>query len=255
MTAGDRAAPQEPSALARLEANVASARSRIAAACARAGRDPAAVELLPIVKYVEPEIVRLLYACGLRAVGESTVQEARRKIEALASDRLEGLRWHLVGHLQRNKAGKAIESFAAIHSLDSQRLAEELNRRLAASGAPGPQLYVEVNVSGEEQKGGLDAGELRAFLSWVQTQPRLAPALVGLMAMAPLSGGDAAARAAFRGLRELRDRAMAAGLLPANAGLSMGMSGDFEIAIEEGATLVRLGSALFEGLPQRPRGA
>jgi pyridoxal phosphate enzyme (YggS family) len=229
-----------------LRRNLAAVRAEIEAACRRAGRDPGEVRLLPIVKVADAAAVRRLYRLGLREFGESTVQEALRKRQALAD--LKDLRWQLVGHLQTNKAGKALELFEAIHSLDSERLAEALDRRLAARGGPPPRLFVEVNVAGEAAKTGLPPDRVLPLLEAVRARAALAPGLAGLMAIAPMADNPEDARPHFRRLRELRDRAAAAGLLPTGAGLSMGMSADFQAAILEGATIVRIGSRLFEGL-------
>jgi pyridoxal phosphate enzyme (YggS family) len=209
-----------------------------------------------VVKSVGPEVVKLLHALGIRDVAEGTVQQARIKQAALAG--LPGLRWHLVGHLQRNKARRVVESFASLHSLDSLRLAvaieEEIVRlRAGPAGAgderPLPVLYLEVNVSGESRKGGVAAAEARRFLAEIRRLPGVASRIAGLMTMAPEGPDPEDVRPVFRALRELRDGLIADGLLPPGAGLSMGMSGDYRVAVEEGATVVRVGTRLFAGLP------
>jgi hypothetical protein len=238
-----------PDPLARLKRNLARCRSRIAAAAARAARAPESVSLVAVTKYVDGDVMRLLHEIGVREFGENRVQDGVAKRAQLAD--LADARIHLIGHLQRNKVKRALEAFASIHSLDSQRLAEEIERRLeesavAAGARPPPRLFIEVNVAGEASKTGLPAGALDDLLASIAGLPRVRAALSGLMAMAPFSADPEDARSCFRRLRELRDSAIAGGRLPAGAGLSMGMSSDFEVAIEEGATVVRVGSALYE---------
>src|SRR5262249_53160098 len=177
----------------------------------------------------------------------------------------EDLRWHLVGHLQRNKARRGLESCRSIHSLDSERLARKLEEelmRVDPSGAPPERLslYVEVNISGEASKAGLRPEEAPAFLEMLRQFPGVSGRVIGLMTIAPESPDPEAARPPFRRLRERRDALVAQGLLPppegtrpGGAGLSMGMSGDFEVAVEEGATVVRVGTRLFQGLPAEAR--
>ncbi len=150
-------------------------------------------------------------------------------------------RWHLIGHLQRNKAKQAVGAFALIHSVDSTRLADELERQASARGLT-QRVLVQVNVAREEQKGGVAPDEAEALCAHVAAQPHLA--LEGLMTMAPLTGDEGVIRATFRGLREIGDRTRSA-VRGQRFTLSMGMSSDFEIAVEEGATLVRLGTVLF----------
>lgn len=213
---------------------LAALRGRIAAACGQVGRDAADVELLAVSKTFPAEAVREAYDAGQRVFGESRQQEAAPKIEALPTD----IRWHFIGGLQRNKVRKVLQGgFGCIHSVDSLRLAEYLDR-VAGEESKRPQVYLEVNVAGEASKGGfspdelLDSAESLAALRHVE--------LLGLMAIPPEEG----ARGWFARTRELRDRLEArSGLrLP---GLSMGMSGDFEDAVKEGSTIVRVGSALF----------
>jgi pyridoxal phosphate enzyme (YggS family) len=237
----------------RLRENLERCREAIAAAAARSGRNPDSVKLLPVTKYVEAPVVRLLHELGERDFAERTVQRGDALAKELAD--LEGVRWHLVGHLQRNKVARALEIFASIHSLDSLRLAQEIGARARSSGHGLPDLYVEVNIGGEARKTGLPVEEVRNLLSaLVRIFPSAGgvPPVAGLMTMAPLppagaSAGEAA-RPFFRRLRELRDELVAEGLLASGAGLSMGMSGDFEAAVEEGATVVRVGSMLYEGI-------
>ena len=212
---------------------------RLAQAAARSGRAGDSVTLLAVTKYVSPEVVRALYGAGVRDFGESRIQRAVGLAEELAD--LDAARWHMIGHLQRNKA-KHAGMFHAIHSLDSERLALALERQLEASLS----VYVEVNVAGEERKTGLSEELLEALLETLQTAGSHLN-VVGLMTMAPHDPDPESSRPHFRRLRELRDTYQARGLLPVSAGLSMGMSNDFHVAVEEGATIVRVGSLLFEG--------
>jgi hypothetical protein len=241
--------PLPPDALRVLEANLSRLRERIGAAAQRVGRDPGQIAILPATKYVGAEVHRLLHRTGLHDFAENTVQAVEAKRRALVD--LEDVRWHLIGHLQRNKTARALKLVSTIHSLDSVRLAREIGAQVRARGLPVPGVYVEVNISEERQKTGLPPGELRQLLG-VLRQDDILPDwqrdLRGLMAMAPYSEDPEAARPYFRKLRELRDALLRDGLLPQGAGLSMGMSADFPVAVEEGATVVRIGSALFEGL-------
>ncbi len=221
--------------------NLAHVHARIAAACARAGRDPASVRLLAVSKTVDEARIRNAYAAGCREFGENKVQEALHKSAALAD--LRDVRWALIGHLQTNKA-RFVDQFAAeFHALDSLRIAETLDRRFQAEGR-ALDVYVQVNTSGEQSKYGLAPDAVASFVRALRGFSSLR--LRGLMTLALFSDDQAAVRACFVRLRELRarlrhDEAGAAGL----DGLSMGMSGDYEIAIEEGATVVRVGQAIF----------
>jgi hypothetical protein len=230
----------------RLNANLAAVEASIEAACRSSGRPRDAVRLLPITKYMGTKTIRRLHGLGVAAVGESRVQDTQRKRAELAD--LGGLAWHLVGHLQTNKVARAIELHECIHSVDSLRLAKEIDGKLAARGGAAPRLFLQVNVAGEAAKSGVAPEAALRILEGVHSETNLGYALCGLMTLAPLGDTSEAARPVFRRLRELRDQAERAGLLPAGAELSMGMSQDFEVAIEEGATLVRVGSRLFEGL-------
>ena len=215
--------------------NLARVRERIEAACCRAGRSPDGVTLVGISKGFPAEAVAEAYAAGLADVGENRVQEAEAKIEALAAQGVRP-RWHLVGHLQTNKAKTATELFAIIHSVDSLRLAQALSRR-AREQVP---ILLEVNVAQEASKFGFAPQEVASALSAITPLPNLD--VCGLMTVAPLAGDAEAVRPVFRQLRELRD---ALGLRE----LSMGMTDDFEVAIEEGATMVRIGRAIFGPRP------
>jgi len=191
-----------------------------------------------VTKGVEAELVREAFRLGARELGESRVQEAEPKIGLVGP----GPRWHLIGHLQTNKAKRAVSLFEEIHSIDSERLADEVAKR-AAEASRAPVVWIEVNTSGDPGKHGVPPDGALALIERVAARPELRTA--GLMTIGPLAGGEAGARASFRALRTLRDEAIARGALPPEAGLSMGMSDDFEAAIEEGATIVRVGSALF----------
>jgi len=217
-------------------------RDRIARAAERVGRSPQSVQLLVVTKGIPTTTIHEAKALGLREFGESRVQEAEAKVAEVG----EGARWHLVGHLQSNKARRAVELFDEIHSVDSEGLAGELARRALAAGK-SPACYVEVNTSGDVGKFGIEPSAALALLRRVRALPPLR--LAGLMTIGPLEGGAQGARSSFRALAKLREEAERAGIWDSGAGLSMGMSNDFEIAIEEGATLVRIGSALFGDPP------
>lgn len=225
-----------------LSANVERVRERIAAAAGRSGRPPGAVRLVAVTKSVGAAVAAELVRLGVGDLGENRVDALARKQEALAAEGLRP-RWHMIGHLQRNKVKPFLATGALLHSMDGDRLADALAER-APGGAPLPVL-LEVNVSGEASKGGFPPDAVAPALERLEAAGRLAPR--GLMTMAPISEDPEAARPLFRALRELRDRLRArhADL----AELSMGMSQDYEVAVEEGATLVRVGTALFEGLP------
>ena len=218
-------------------------RGRIAAACARAGRDPSEVEIIAVTKTHGEEVVREAWEAGLAIVGENKVQEAAWKKPASVA----GPSWHLIGHLQTNKVRPALELFDFIHSLDSEKLADRINAVAEAIGAQ-PHLLLEVNVSGEKSKSGLAPEAVEPLLEHILAEcPRLT--VEGLMTMAPFSENPEDARPFFRRLRELRDgleRRLSVGL----PRLSMGMSGDYEVAVEEGATWVRLGTVLFGERPK-----
>jgi len=221
--------------------NLAAVHVGIAAACQRVGRDPAGVCVLPVSKTVDEERIRLSYAAGCRLLGENKVQEAYRKWNAMAD--LADLRWSVIGHLQTNKA-KLVARFAAeFQALDSLHVAEALERRLQVEGR-ALDVLVQVNTSGESSKYGLPPQEVAAFL---QALPAFSALRVrGFMTLALLSADAAQVRQCFVRLRELRDRLRQEA--PDGIGLdelSMGMSGDYEIAIEEGATIVRVGQAIY----------
>jgi len=227
----------------RIAENLADIRQRIARAAARSGRTAADIRLVAGTKYVGPDLIRLLVEAGCVDLGESRPQALWDKAAALADL---NVTWHLVGHLQRNKVRRTLPLVSLIHSVDSPRLAEAIDAEAAALSRR-VDVLLEINVSGEAAKHGALPDEAAALLAVAAAQPRLN--VRGLMTMARLEGDAAAARADFARLRQLRDEL--AGRCPPNVQLtelSMGMSGDFAEAIEEGATIVRIGSALFEGI-------
>ena len=224
---------------------VAAVRERIARAAERAARPPGDIRLVAISKTHPPEAVREAFAAGVRDFGENRVQEAEPKIAATADLRESGLRWHLVGHLQSNKARRAAALFEVVQSLDSLDLAFRLARSGAEAGEPVRAL-VQVDLAGEETKFGLPEEELLPVLEALRGKEGLR--IEGLMVLPPFFEDPDQARPYFRRLRSLHDRAHAAGLLEGRE-LSMGMSHDFEAAVEEGATIVRVGTAIFGERP------
>ncbi len=214
-----------------LEERLQAVRHRIAAACRRVGRAPDEVTTVAITKTVAPADIIEAYQAGLRHFGENRVQEAEEKLPSLLQT-MPDATWHMVGHLQTNKARKAADLFAIIHSVDSIRLAQALDR--CATGKL--IVFIEVNVSGEESKEGVSPDAVADLAAGVRALPNLD--LAGLMTVAPQLEDPEAVRPVFRRLKEMRD---SLGLLH----LSMGMTEDFEVAIEEGATMIRLGRAIF----------
>ena len=217
--------------------------SKIAAACKRVGRDPDEVEIIAVTKTHGAETVDEAWNAGLTVVGENKVQEAAWKKPASVT----GPSWHLIGHLQGNKVRHALELFDFIHSVDSVKLADRINAIADETGA-APHILLEVNVAGESSKSGMKPDEVAPTLEHIMREcPRIT--VEGLMTMAPFSENPEDARPFFRQLRELRDR------LETDLGiglprLSMGMSGDYEVAVEEGATWVRLGTVLCGERPK-----
>ena len=226
-----------------IAANVASIQERMAAAARRSGRDLSDIALMAVSKTHPPERIREAYEAGLRLFGENRVQEFASKVVALQN--LPDAEWHMIGHLQTNKAGKTVELFNAVDSVDSLKLADKLD---AAAHALGKKLSVliEINVGGEAAKSGIapDSPTLDELLI---AAPRLESLQFrGLMTVPPFTDDPQAARAYFRKLRELRDNIVARKLSSVSMDvLSMGMSHDFEVAIEEGATCVRVGTGIF----------
>jgi PLP dependent protein len=214
-----------------IKANLDAVQETIAAACRRAGRAPGEVLLIAVTKTVDLERIQAAVAAGAVALGENRVQEAKEKVTALGRP----VPWHLIGSLQTNKARDAVLLFDWIHSVDRLELARELNRRAHAAGRKVSGL-LQVNLGDEPQKGGAAPGEVKALLDELRGLPHLE--IRGLMTIPPQVPDAEAARPYFRRLRELRD---ATGL----EHLSMGMSADYAVAIEEGATMVRVGTSIF----------
>jgi pyridoxal phosphate enzyme (YggS family) len=229
-----------PDFAAQIAENVARVRGRIAEAAIRSGRTPDDVTLVAVTKYVAADVVRPLVAAGCLDLGESRPQKLWDKADALAGL---PIRWHMIGHLQTNKVRRTLPLLAMVHSIDSPRLLDAID---AECDRPLTAL-LEVNTSGEPAKSGLTPELIEPLL--VQAAGCRNVAIRGLMCMASLEGGPDVARRDFAALRALRDR-LRRNCPPGVSldQLSMGMSGDYEIAIEEGATIVRVGSALFEGV-------
>ena len=216
---------------------------RIRAACDRAGRNPKDVEIVAVTKTHGADVVKEAWDAGLQMVGENKVQEAAWKKPSSVSGPL----WHLIGHLQSNKVRHALELFDFIHSVDSVKLADRINFIADEIGA-SPRVLLEVNVSGEKSKSGMTPEDVRPTLEHITAEcPRIT--VEGFMTMAPFSENPEDARPYFRRLRELRD-ALQHSLGIGLPRLSMGMSGDYEVAVEEGATWVRLGTVLFGERPK-----
>lgn len=238
-----------------LAENLQRCRAEISAAARRAGRDPQAVRILAVTKYAAPEVVRALPGAGLRDLGESRVQQLVARAGQFGSAALEpsAPRWHMIGHLQRNKVKALLGASRVLHSLDSLRLARELETEAARLGA-SVDVFVELNLAGEAAKSGAPVSDAAPLAAFAADAKHLN--LIGLMTMAPRAAPGEAARPYFARLRELRDQWQRAGVIPRGCDqLSMGMSGDYAVAVEEGATWVRLGSSLFENLPPKPAAA
>ena len=219
---------------------LATIRARIAAAARSAGRDPSSIRLVAVSKTFSIEAVREAYAAGQREFGENRVQEALQKIASSADL---GISWHLLGHLQTNKVKKAAPAFSTIHSVDSVELLQKIDAAAADMGRT-PELLIQVDLAGEATKFGVPPAAVPQLFD-AAARCRAAR-LAGLMALPPVPESPEDARPWFRRLRELRDDWRAAGVPPSMlAELSIGMSGDFEVAIEEGSTMVRTGTAIF----------
>lgn len=220
-----------------IEENLLNVKERIAYAAARVGRDPAQITLIAVTKTVAIERIREAMAAGTIAFGENYVQEARNKIDEIGRT---GLQWHFIGHLQTNKAHYAVRLFDLIHAVDSIKLARELNKRAAAEGTTIDCL-IEANISKEASKFGTTEEEARELAHEMHDLEHIS--LQGLMTMPPYFDDPESARPSFIALRKLQEKIAQDGItLPE---LSMGMSTDFEVAIEEGATMVRVGTAIF----------
>jgi hypothetical protein len=215
---------------------------RIASAAARAGREAGDVELVAVSKTFPAQSVREAWDAGQAVFGESRVQEAVAKIPDLPG----AIRWHFIGHLQKNKIRRALPLFELFHGIDSLDLAKDMDR-IAAEEGVFPRVLLEVNVAGEASKFGFQPETLEREIDSLLGLPRVQ--VEGLMTIAPYADDPEASRPHFRALRELRDRLEKQTGVPLPR-LSMGMSGDFEVAVEEGATLVRVGSAIFGSRPK-----
>ena len=219
--------------------NLKTVKDKIAQAALRAGRNPQDVQLVAVSKTVSGELIQQAIEAGVTILGESYIQEARKKIGELGK----AVRWDFIGHLQSNKVSYAVDLFEVIHSIDRLSLAQALSTR-AAKKRKTLRVLVQVNISGEGAKSGIDTGRVNALVSHIASLPNLT--LDGLMTMPPYFTDPEKARPYFVALRKLRDTLMAEqGNRIDLKELSMGMSGDFEVAVEEGATLVRVGTALF----------
>ena len=244
--------------------NLAHVRERITAAANRAGRDADKITLVAVSKQKPLALIEALYAAGQRDFGENRFDEAHAKIEAARSSGLDEIRWHFIGTIQSRQTSSAVGPFALLHGVDRLKIARRLSRDVeafiaeqaadahdaAARGNFFPANHVlstllQVNVSGEASKHGFASQALLEAAAKVDELPGIRAS--GLMTMAPYVDDAETTRPVFRKLRELRDRLVARDLLPGNAALSMGMTNDFEVAIEEGATIVRVGSAIFGG--------
>jgi pyridoxal phosphate enzyme (YggS family) len=224
-----------------LAVRFAAVKARINAAATRCGRSSQEVALIAISKTHPPHLIQKLIELGATDLGENRVQEAEEKIPQIGQT---NARWHLVGHLQANKARRAVALFDVIHSLDAIDLARRLDRLCIEVGKQSLPLLIQVDLGGEETKSGINEQELPRLAETVQQLERLA--LIGLMTLPPFFDDPEQARPYFRRLRELRDELAGKGAFGESKGeLSMGMTHDFEVAIEEGATMVRIGTAIF----------
>ena len=223
--------------MADISDNLADIRNRISAACVRVGRDPREVSLIAVSKTFPVEAIREAAEAGQTVFGESRLQEALPKVEALPSS----LHWHFIGRIQRNKVRKILPCFEVIHAIDSLRLASHTDEVAREIGL-FPKVFLQVNVAGEESKGGFEPAVLCSEWDALLGLERLE--ILGLMCIPPAGPDAESARPWFAALRALRDQLQAASGLPLTS-LSMGMSGDYEVAIEEGSTHVRVGSSIF----------
>lgn len=224
-----------------IKQNLADVLGRISAAAARSGIDASAIKLVAVSKTHPADVLRKAIEAGAATLGENKVQEAESKIVELGRDAAE---WHLIGHLQSNKARRAVQLFDVIQSLDSLELAERLERICGEEGGETLSVFVEVDLAGEETKAGISENDLQPLVDYLKTCTHLS--FDGLMIVPPFSEDVEKTRPYFKRLREIRDKLAAAGAFKKGVGeLSMGMSHDFEVAIEEGATVVRVGTAIF----------
>lgn len=224
---------------AEIQANISEIRKRIVAAATRAKRDPGDIQLMAVSKTVPPERIREAIEAGVKVFGENYVQEAREKIPDIGP----AAEWHMIGHLQTNKVKYVINLFDWVHSVDRVELARELDKR-AGQHLRKLNVLIEVNVSGEESKNGVETSQALELVRQVSVLPNLS--VHGLMTMPPYSDDPENSRPYFQALRRLRDEITAAAIPNIRMNeLSMGMTDDFEVAIEEGATIIRVGRAIF----------
>ncbi|HOG12965.1 MAG TPA: YggS family pyridoxal phosphate-dependent enzyme [Smithellaceae bacterium] len=222
-----------------IKTNILNICERIAAAAIRAGRDPAGIRLMAVSKTVEPERIRQALDAGITLLGENYVQEAREKIPVVGRPAV----WHMIGHLQTNKVKYVVNLFDWIHSVDRLELARELDKR-AGQRSRRLNVLIEVNVSGEASKNGAAPGQVLELVRQISILPNVS--VRGLMTMPPYSDDPENSRPCFIVLRQLRDEIVSAALPGISMDeLSMGMTDDFEVAIEEGATIIRVGRAIF----------
>jgi hypothetical protein len=224
--------------------NLKGIRERIKKAANRAGRDPEEIKLLAATKEVDPERIIEAVRCGVDTFGENYAQELRDKREVVEKALGKKIKWHFIGRLQRNKVKYVLDKAELVHSLDNFSVAEEINKRAEKLGIKVPVL-LEVNIGEEEAKGGIRPEQVESFLVELGRFHHIA--VEGLMTMPPFFDNPEMARPYFRQLRQLRDKLQIR--FPNLRELSMGMSGDFEVAIEEGATIVRIGTAIFGARP------
>ncbi|MFL6230058.1 MAG: YggS family pyridoxal phosphate-dependent enzyme [Pyrinomonadaceae bacterium] len=232
--------------LAGISARLEEVRGRIEARARRAGRDPSEITLVAVSKTHPASLVAQAIRAGATDLGENKVQEAAGKIDALNQDAETRARWHLIGHLQSNKARRAVQLFDVIHTVDSVALVERLERLCEEENRADLRVLAQLSLAGEATKAGADVSELPSIVE--RANACACVRLVGLMTMPPFSDEAEDARPYFRRLRELRDEWRARGAFSSATGsgeLSMGMSHDYEVAIEEGATMVRVGTAIF----------
>ncbi|MFQ5713055.1 MAG: YggS family pyridoxal phosphate-dependent enzyme [Candidatus Scalinduaceae bacterium] len=226
--------------------NLADLQKRIKLASSRSTHNQGPIELLISTKYVEAHIIKVLYELGISCIGENRLQDTERKLKTLSNL---DLHWHMFGHLQRNKVKKAIRIFDLIHSVENIRLAEEINKESLKLNKK-IRILVEVNVSGEESKYGLTPGDVIPFMYELSKMEGIS--VEGLMTMTPIVDDAEVCRPFFRGLRELSKKVENEGINGIKMKyLSMGMTQDFEVAIEEGANMVRVGSAVFKGMQNK----
>jgi pyridoxal phosphate enzyme (YggS family) len=223
-----------------LESNLKSVRERIEKAAAKAGRDSIEIKLVAVTKRVEPERIEQALALGIDTFGENYAQEFRDKYKVLEQEVDKEIKWHFIGQLQKNKVKYIVGKVELIHSLDSLSVAKEINKRAEGLEITVPVL-IEVDTGGEESKGGITPAQLESFLNELSGLSSVE--VRGLMTMPPYFDNVEMARPYFIRLREFRDNLLPS--FPKLIELSMGMSGDFEVAIEEGATIIRVGSAIF----------